>query len=767
MTFCFIIFYFCYTNFSLTFFEYFELKSYDLRYKFKDMVSKDKKRDYDVIIVGIDEKSLMEIGKWPWSRNTHGDVVKILKENGVKSIGFDISFTEGGVSKEVQNYKKNIKNMVADMYNQQEIDEDKAVKLLTEINKLKTDEDYEFAEALKNTGNVSIGTYNIVEESKEIEEYDMESSYYKNSRYYNIEGIEKELIEIGRTGDRRVKPYEIYKMVPPIDIIGQFCYGIAPYDVGTPDPDGVLRGIVSVTKEKYSGLYFPPLYLLVYLNSKGYSMEKNVVFDMNNSKIDIYKDALNRTDIINEIPTNKDGYQRLFFYGKGHTFKYFSFIDVLSGKIDKKQLNGKIVLIGYTDSAKGLYDLRSTPLDPNTPGVELHATAIQNLIDKKYMERSGLILSSLFMAVFMILLSLVMAIKKIKAIIANILAVCIIMLYFITSYLLFLNGIWIELFYPVVVLFFIWTILNGVNYFTEEVEKKYIRNIFGHYISPELVEELIKTPEMIKLGGEKKELTAFFSDIAGFTTISEKLTPEELVEYLNDYLSVMSEIILRNNGTIDKYIGDAIMAIFGAPLFSEKNAEDACYAALEYQEKLDLFRKKCASNGKPLIYARIGINTGEMIVGNMGCNIGKNKKFNYTVIGDEVNLASRLEGINKFYKTSIIISEGTYKKVRKNFEVRFLEKVVVKGMEKSVEIYELVGEKNKIDEKVKEKNKIFEAGIELYRKKMWIEANKKFQDVINIDINDGPAELYRKRTEEYVKNPPDDNWSDVYIFKEK
>lgn len=762
-----ILFYFIYTNFSLTFFEYFELKSYDMRYKFREMITDKSKKNYDVVIIGIDEKSLIEIGKWPWTRDIHGKMIKILKKNGIKSVGFDVSFTEQGVSQEVQEYKKSVKTMIAQMYNMNELSEDKAVELLTEINKLKTDEDYIFAEAIRDTGNISIGTYNIMEKSKEAEHYNLDSYYYKKSRFYNIDGIEKELLEIGRTGERRVKPYEVYKLIPPIDIIGEFCYGIAPYDVGTPDPDGVLRGIVAVTKEGYSGLYFPPLYLLVYLNANGYTMEKNVVFNMNQSRIEIYKNAEKKDGLLKIIPTNKNGYQRLFFYGKGHTFKYLSYVDIIEGKVKKEELDGKIALVGYTDSAKGLYDLRATPIDPNTPGVELHATAIQNLIDGKYMERAGLIFTSLLMLLFMMFISLVMAAKQIKAVVANLIVFLIIAIYLIVTYLFFYNGIWIEIFYPTSVMIFMWTILNGVNYFSEEVEKKYIRNVFGHYISPALVEELIKKPEMVKLGGDKRELTAFFSDIAGFTSISEKLTPEELVEYLNDYLSIMSDIILRHNGTIDKYIGDAIMAIFGAPVYSENHAENACFAALEYQQKLEEFRQNCKENGKPPIYARIGINTGDMVVGNMGCNIGKNKKFNYTIIGDEVNLASRLEGVNKFYSTDIIISHGTYEKVKDNFVVRLLEIGRVKGKEHAVKIYHLIGEKGKIDERLMAIVEIYNSGIELYHKKMWAEANEKFAEVLKIAPEDGPAKLYEGRTKKYMITPPSENWDGSYSFSSK
>ncbi|MDN5304358.1 MAG: adenylate cyclase [Fusobacteriaceae bacterium] len=757
-----ILLYVIYTNLGMTFFEIFELKTYDMRYKAMDIFEK-KDREYDVVIAGIDEKSLIEIGKWPWERSVHGELVKVLTEYGVKSIGFDVSFTEEGVSKDKINYKKNMKTIVATKYKQGVIPEKDAIELLKEINKLDTDQDYEFAAALKESGNTVIGTYNIMDKTEDLTNFQYNPVYYQKSRFYKVSGILDEILEVGRTGERRVKPFEIYKIIPPIDIIAKFAYGIAPYDVGTPDIDGVLRGIVTVTKENSSNLYFPPLYLLVYLKSENLDIKKDVVLDLKNSKIDIFKEG----KLYKNIPTNINGYQRLFFYGKGHTFKYIPYTDIINKRIDKKELENKIVLVGYTDSAKGLYDLRVTPLDPNTPGVELHATAIQNLIDYKFMKRMEIKGQAPLLFLFGSLIIIILSIKDLNLVISNILTNSVILIYLFLSYILFLKGIWIEVFYPIVIFILIYLALTIENYFLEGKEKKYIRNVFGHYISPVLVEELVKKPEMLKLGGEKRELTAFFSDIQGFTSISEKMSPEELVEFLNDYLSVSTNIILEYKGTIDKYIGDAVMAIFGAPIQLENNALNACFAALEYQDKLVEFREKYKDSGYPPIYARIGINSGEMVVGNMGCNIGENKKFNYTIIGDEVNLASRLEGANKMYGTYIMISENTYKKVKEDIEARVLDLVRVKGKKIAVKTYELMARKGELSKEKLKLKEIYEKGLDFYFNKEWEKAKEMFLKALEIDENDGPSKLYINRIEEYIKNPPPQDWDGVYTFTTK
>ena len=324
-----IITYFFYSNLSMNIFEFFELKTLDVRYLVNEKFLP-KKTSYDVVIAAIDEKSLLKLGKWPWKRDIHGELIRKLDKLGVKSIGFDVSFTNPGISEDVIIAKKKIKNITATEYKNGKIKKETAIKILKAANSIDTSEDFEFAKAIKDVKNVSIGTYNIMRKKELYPGYNINNSkLYLDNRYHYVDGMMEELKEIQRTGSRRSKVFEVYKMIPPIDILTKFAYGVAPFDVGIPDPDGVLRGISSVTLESYSQLYFPPLYLIVYLNSIGYNMRDNVVLDLKKSSIDIYEDAKTKNNNLIKIPTNKDGYQRLYYYGKAHTFKYISCIDIL------------------------------------------------------------------------------------------------------------------------------------------------------------------------------------------------------------------------------------------------------------------------------------------------------------------------------------------------------------------------------------------------------------------------------------------------------
>jgi adenylate cyclase len=286
---------------------------------------------------------------------------------------------------------------------------------------------------------------------------------------------------------------------------------------------------------------------------------------------------------------------------------------------------------------------------------------------------------------------------------------------------------------------------------------------FKKYVPDGLVRELISLNKEAILEGERRTMTIYFSDIAGFTSISEKLSPEELVEQLSQYLGSASKIITEHHGTLDKYIGDAIMAFWGAPSPLEDHALQACLSAIEHKRVLRLANQELIRMGKMPFTDRIGIHTGEVIVGNMGSE----NRLNYTVIGDNVNLASRLESINKYYGTEIIISEPTYSIVRDYVEVRVLDLVAVKGKHNAIEIYELVCEKEEASLEVQRFNSLFTEAVHQYRKRNFQEAVKMFQETLRIKSNDLASRVYIDRCEAYMRNPPDENWNGVYESKSK
>ncbi|RKY61678.1 MAG: hypothetical protein DRP95_02550 [Candidatus Latescibacterota bacterium] len=294
---------------------------------------------------------------------------------------------------------------------------------------------------------------------------------------------------------------------------------------------------------------------------------------------------------------------------------------------------------------------------------------------------------------------------------------------------------------------------------TEEREKRRIKEAFQTYVSPAVVEELLTHPEFAGLGGRRTVLTVLFSDLEGFTPISEGMDPEELVAFLNEYLTEMTEVVLGHGGTVDKFEGDAIMAFFGAPLPLPDHPARAVRAALEMQYKMRMLREKWAREGKPQVRMRIGLNTGEVVVGNMGSH----KKMDYTVMGDAVNLAARLEGVNKVYRTEILISYATYKAAG-DILAREIDTVRVKGKAQAVCIYEPL--MNSAPETV-QKVRVYEEGLRLYRERRWKEAIEAFEEVLRMYPEDGPASVLRERCMGFLHSPPPDDWDGVWELTQK
>jgi adenylate cyclase len=302
-----------------------------------------------------------------------------------------------------------------------------------------------------------------------------------------------------------------------------------------------------------------------------------------------------------------------------------------------------------------------------------------------------------------------------------------------------------------------------VEYVTEGRQRRQLRAVFDKYMSAEVVDEVMRHPEQVKLGGDRKELTVFFSDVAGFTTISEQLSPEELVTLLNKYLSAMTKIIRVHRGNVNKYLGDGIMAIFGAPLGDPNHASLACYAALESQETLARLRQEWKAEGYPEIVARIGINSGPLVVGNMGSE----ERLEYTVMGDSVNLASRLEGANKFYDTLILLGPRTYELAKADIEARPVDLLRVKGKKEPVQVYELLARKGRLDQARDQVVRTFLEGLEAYKGREFSTAKARFEEALQLDPTDGPSKVYRERAISYLSTPPPLDWDGVYELKSK
>lgn len=419
----------------------------------------------------------------------------------------------------------------------------------------------------------------------------------------------------------------------------------------------------------------------------------------------------------------------------------------------------RIVLIG--DTSEVSHDYFATPVG-TLYGVEIIAASIDTL------QRGAPLRPASFALELLIALAAMACVLATAAIIRPLprmaAAVAPMLVWLATCVALYLGrDVVLSMSYVAIASFVGFMAVNLRFYLQERGQKALIRDAFGQYLSPKVVNILVKDPTKLSLGGERREMTAFFSDIAGFSTISEHLTPEQLVALLNEYLTGMCDIIAKYDGTVDKFEGDAIIAFWGAPLPQPDHARLACMAAIDMQRYMVEYRQRLVSAGKPLLHIRIGMNTGPMLVGNLGSR----QRMDYTIMGDAVNLAARLEGVNKEYGTRTMVSENTYAQVRDMVEVRELDRIRVIGRREPVTIYELLERKGELRGSQAEAVTAYMKGLSLYRGRDFGAAMRAFQDVLKIDATDGPSKTYIQRCEEYLQAPPGDGWDGVFQMNTK
>ena len=432
----------------------------------------------------------------------------------------------------------------------------------------------------------------------------------------------------------------------------------------------------------------------------------------------------------------------------------------------KEHFQGKIVLIGETDTFS--QDRHPTPLyympkeDPRTPGVEILAHSVLTLLNGRYFSAVGMGGSAAVELTIALIIGWLTLFASPKVPLWFSSPVVGILFFGLCE-----RAFMAYLIMPLAGGLTTWLVSQGVffsyRYWVVDREKREIRHAFSRYLSPDVVGVVLQNPDMLSLGGSRREMTAFFSDLAGFTSISEALSPEDLVHLLNRYLSLMTDVILRQGGTLDKFEGDAIMAFWGAPVPREDHALRACLAALEQQEIMNRFRQQVIDEGLPELHVRMGLNTGPMIVGNMGSE----ERFDYTIMGDAVNLASRLEGANKAYDTYVMISETTYEQVRDQVEVRELDLLRVKGKNQPIRVYELMAANGGLDTQRAQIRDIFTQGLELFRQQDFQAAIQSFESALALDSNDGPSRVYLQRCRDYINDPPPADWDGVYTLKTK
>lgn len=528
--------------------------------------------------------------------------------------------------------------------------------------------DSALGKAIREAGNVILPiAFELGKDAKAVRQ---ENEFLLNSAYKTVANPER---------FNQYNPIMASGVLRPVDELVKNAASVGHINM-LADSDGTLRW--EFLAIEYDGYVYPSIDLQVAALYLGLSPEKITL--KATEGIQLGKKRY--------LPTEKQGQMLINYYGASGAFSRFSITDIIDNTVKPEQLQGKIVLIGATD-AKGVFDLRVTPLTAELPGVEKHASVIASIIENRLLTVTSLninIAVIIFSGIFFTLI-----ITRFKALWASIVAVLFLLLMLSAGFYLFTHKhIWINIAYPSVNILMTFITITAYRYRAEEKYARKIRAMFSNYVTERLVNEMIKNPTLAKLGGERREITVLFSDVRGFTNFSERHTPEEVVATLNEYLHAMTEVVFRWEGVLDKFIGDAVVAFWGAPIPQKNHSELAVKCAMHMIKRLGELQDKWRAEGKAPIDIGIGINTGEVIVGNIGA---EGMKMDYTVIGDHVNLGARVESLTRKYDTHILITEFTMNNIRDRIETskighvsaKGIENVIVKGKEEPVGIYEI------------------------------------------------------------------------------
>lgn len=462
----------------------------------------------------------------------------------------------------------------------------------------------------------------------------------------------------------------------------------------------------------------------------------------------------------NSAPLDSRGRLLIDYLGPRGTFKTISAADVMAGRVKPSVLRDKIVLIGPNDSAN--IDKAITPFDPLLPGVELHATVIHNVLHGE-----GLLqVSWLWNLLAVLLLGLATALLHVRRLRRRFLwiavgSVGLLVAYLVCAQVLFAGGRWIAVVFPVGGFLTVTLVTLVLGFLTEGLEKRRIRLLFAQYLHADVIRELTDDPTALKLGGERREVTVLFSDIRGFSTIAEQLDPQELALLINQYLTPMTDAVLDEQGYLDKYIGDAIMALFGAPRERADHPDLSARTALTMLARLERLNRKWKDRAWAPMRIGIGMNLGEVSLGNFGSE----RRFEYTAIGDTVNLASRLEGLNKVYGTTILVAEPLARRLEDEWWLREIDLVRVKGKEIATQIFELLGPR---DQECPLDTELFASARQAYSEARWSDARKGFEKVLAHDEQDGPSLLFLKRIDAMeAQGVTAESWDGVFVMDTK
>lgn len=803
------------------FFRTFEYRAFDQ----KIVTSPTKSVPPQVAIAAIDEKSVTEIGRWPWPRTVMAELIEKLNAKGAKVVVFDIVFSEpdqlglyGKFNEILDRLDKipklnpelaNVKAQIIALQGQWQLlaqgegfsaearekinrlreTQGKAIdSLLSELSKQKEREadlqkfetflrnerervnaDRILADAIAKADNVVLGYFFLTR----AERLGLTEKQYNNFSTLENSKI-KMVMNIASSGGADLKTasdilarhsHPFFGVKANIaEIAGENSFqGFFNTEA---DSDGIYRKaptLIALNDSIYPSLSLQALHVYhAKMDSESEGIGPIIPYFMKGSPETGLEKIKSSAPL--DIQCSSGGVVYYNWYGEKGSIPTFSIVDVLNGSISPDKIKDRIVLVGPT--ALAIADLRTTPFGEDFPGVEMQATLVGNFLENNYLTRPDVLF--VLEAVLMLLLGTLLGVGvgKMRAVYGFLLTLGVITFFFLLDikFIFPVWRIWVRSFWPLFGLFSVYLGVSLYRYIAEELARRVLKETFNVYVSPKVVDQMLESPDKFRLGGERKELTVFFSDIRDFTSISEKMPPEDLVHFLNDYLTPMTDIVLKYDGTLDKYIGDAIMGFWGAPLEQKDHAVRACRSALEMIETLKGLEVEWAKRNLPHLKIGIGINTGPMSVGNMGSR----SRFSYTVMGDAVNLSSRLEGLCKEYGSLIIVGANTVRASGEGFIFRLLDKVRVKGKAVGEEIYELMGYRD--GSQAQHHQSIaaaYASGLEAYWKRNWQEAEKCFQQTLSLKADDKSSLLMLSQIEIFKKQDPGISWDGIRTLTSK
>ena len=712
---------------KLRFLTQLELWAYDTRLR----LFMPEKLDPRIVILDIDEKSLNAEGRWPWSRDKLALMVRQLFDKyHIRTVGFDVAFAEKDPSSGLARLEE---------VGRGELKNDADFQAWLERSRKTLDYDQLFAD--------EIGKHPVV------------LGFFLGAKPDKSGVLPTPIFnEATLRGDRK---WEF-----PHHLANGYSGNIAELNAQATnaghlypalDFDGVTRRVPMYMR--YGDAYYEALSLAVlrtYLDNAPARISVDPPSGFNNVA---NVKGVQTGDIW--IPFDEAMAALIPYRGATGVFKYISATDVIRGTLPEDELRDKIAIVGT--SAQGLLDLRATPVREDYPGVEVHANLVSGFLDRTIMFRPSYFLAAGVLTVLLFGLPLALLLPRLSALMSTALVAGTALV--VVAWNLVAWSQWhfvLDIAAPITLLGLLYLLNMAWGFFMETRSRLLISGLFGTYVPKELVAQMAKNPEEYSMRGEARDMTVLFSDVRDFTSISEGLSAEELRDLMNAYLTEMTEAIQETQGTIDKYIGDAIMAFWGAPLHDDQHAQKGVAAALAMQKRVRGLDAAFAKRGWPLLQIGIGLNNGEMNVGDMGSRFRRA----YTVMGDNVNLAARLESLTKQYGVGILVSEAMTN-AAPGFVYREVDRVVVKGRQEGTAIFEPIGKVGEVGETTLQEIDRFHKALELYRKQRWDEAEEYFKNLSYAAPDAKLYKLYLKRVAHFRQNIPGPAWNGLWVFETK